>query len=66
MVGDKKLLKSNDVKVCSVPHIDGLKISQIINFWKQHANISLYLPDYGYTKYPNRVWLWNEVNSLLE
>ena len=65
MVGDKKWLKSNHVKVCSVPHLDGLKISQIISFWKQHVNISLYLPDYEYSKYPNRVWMWNVVNSLL-
>ena len=66
MVGDKKWLKSNNVKVCSVPHLDGLKISQIIEFSRQHVNIEAYLPDYEYSKYPNRDWLWNVVNSLLD
>ena len=65
MIGDKKLLKSGEAKVCFVSHLDGLKISHIIEFSKQHVDIEAYPPDYEYSKYLNRDWLWSVVSAFL-
>ena len=41
------------------PHIQGLRVFQIINMAKQHCNIDLYLPDLKDDKLPSREFVVN-------
>ena len=65
IVGDKKYLKSKDVKVWQVPQIKGLKISHILEFARAKVDIDSYLFDYEYRNEPNRAWICNVINSLI-
>ena len=65
IVGEKKHLKSKDVTVWHVPQILGLKISQLLEFARSRVDIDSYLPDYDYKKEPNRQWVCNVINSLI-
>ena len=52
-------LKSKDVIVCTVPHVNGLRSEDFINFLINKWNANEYLPD-NWVKYvPNRSWLAN-------
>ena len=62
-VVDKKSIKWKDVKVCSVPHLKGLTIKELIEFARTNFEIDLYISDYQYDKNPNRNWIWNIINT---
>ena len=66
MIGRKLFVRCKDVKVINVSHYKGLRIKDILSFSSSKINIEDYLPDYDYNKEPNRVWLCNIVNSLIE
>ena len=66
LVGDKKVIKWKDVKVCSVPHLKGLAITELIEFARVHFEVDKYIPDYEYDKKPNRNWIWNIINSVCQ
>ena len=66
MLGDKQYINCNKVRVISVPHYKGLNVKDIIKFTRLHTNIDDYLPNYDYRKEPNRLWLCNLVNSLIQ
>ena len=64
--GDKLCIKWSDVKVIKVPHLEGLQVKKIIDFASEYFNVQQYIPDYEYTKEPNRDWICNLVNTLLQ
>ena len=37
----------------------------LIRFAKSKNEINKFLPDYCYSKEPNREWLWNVINALI-
>ena len=63
--GHKLYIKWKEVKLVHVPQYKGLRVKEILIYAKTKVNISRYLPDYEYNKDPNRIWLWNVVNSLI-
>ena len=65
-IGDdeKLFIRCSQVKIVKVPHIKGLEVSNIRQFGNENGNILDYLPEYVYSKEPNRVWIWNLVNTL--
>ena len=65
LLGAKLYVKWEDVKVIKVPQHKGLQVKDLLKFAGQKINISKYLPDYEYSKEPNREWLWNLINSLI-
>ena len=52
MHGDK-------VKFAMVPHIEGLRIPEILDFARKHCEIDRYMPDFEPDKYPSRKWICN-------
>ena len=42
-----------------VPHIRGLRVSDLIEFAEQHVEIKLYLPEYKTERFSSRQWVWN-------
>ena len=64
LVGHKKVIKFKDLKVCSVPHLKGLTIKDLLEFSKTQIYIDIYIPDYEYDKTPDRSWIWNVINTL--
>ena len=64
LVGDKKVIKWKNAKVCSVPHLKGLTIKNLLEFAKTQIEIDMYIPDYEYDKTPDRSWIWNVINTL--
>lgn len=40
-----------------VPHLEGLRVKEILAFARERADIDCFLPDYEYDKEPNREWL---------
>ena len=54
-----KCIDCNQVKIIEVPHIEGLRIPEILTFARRHWNIDSYLPEYECEKYPSRKWIWN-------
>ena len=54
-----KYISWNEVKIIEVPHIEGLRIPEILNFARRHWNIGKYLPEYEWEKYSSRKWIWN-------
>ena len=65
MMGDKKCVTCEDVRVIKVPQIEGLTIKEILEFARSKINIKEYLPEYDYEREHNREWLWNVIHSLL-
>ena len=65
MMGKKNYVKSEDIKVIKVPHYNGLTVAKILNFARNKGDIQSYLPDYKYSKEPNREWLCNLINTLI-
>ena len=65
----------NDVVMTHAPHIQGLRVFQIINMAKQHCDIDLYLPELIDDKLPSREFVvnvgkyrsteWSLVNTLM-
>ena len=64
MFGDKDYIKWDNVRVTKIPQYKGLRVKDILLFAKPKIDIERYLPDYEYSKEPNREWLCNLVNSL--
>ena len=60
----KLFIRCSEVKVVKVSHIKGLEVPSILQFAYENENIRDYLPEYDYTKEPNREWIWNIVNTL--
>ena len=66
LIGDKYYVKWSEVKVIKVPHLQGLRVKDILNWARERVEIDRYIPDYDYQKEPNREWFLNLVNTLLE
>ena len=54
LVGDKRCLKSSQVKVYHVPDLKGLTVENLIAFGQQKATLNDHLSDYENHKLPNR------------
>ena len=54
-----KFVEADRVKIIEVPHIEGLRIPEMLAFVGEHCEIGKYLPDYDWEKYPSRKWIWN-------
>ena len=54
-----KFIAWDHVKIIEVPHIEGLRIPEILEFAQRHWYIHSYLPEYEWEKYPSRRWIWN-------
>ena len=65
MSGRKLYIKWKKVAVIRVPHYKGLQVRDLLRFASSKVNIEDYLPDYQYKKEPNRKWLWNVINTLV-
>ena len=66
LVSDKKAMKWKDIKVCTVPHLKGLTISELLQFARNHFAIDDFIPSYEYSKNPNRDWIWNIINTACQ
>ena len=66
LVGDKKAMKWKDIKVCTVPHLKGLTIPELLQFARNHFAIDDFIPSYEYSKNPNRDWIWNIINTACQ
>ena len=65
-MGRKNHLKCSKIKVTNVPQYKGLAVRNILKFARSKTNIDEYLPEYDYSKEPNRSWLCNIVNTIIE
>ena len=62
----KKLhLKWSEVIATKVPQYNGLKVRDLLRFARTKVKIDEFLPEYSYTKEPNREWLCNVINTLI-
>ena len=52
-------MKCKEVNVVRVPHLKNLKMKEIQAFARGQLDIAVYLPDFEYSKNPNREWHWN-------
>ena len=66
LVGDKKAMKWKDIKVCTVPHLKGPAIADLLQFARNHVQIDDYIPCYEYSKNPNRDWISNIINTACQ
>uniref|UniRef100_A0A7S3JAA4 Uncharacterized protein n=1 Tax=Euplotes harpa TaxID=151035 RepID=A0A7S3JAA4_9SPIT len=66
MLGRKKFTHCSEVKVIKVPHLEGLRVSDILQFARRSFNMNQFLPEFSYDKEPNRDWLCNLVNTAVE
>ena len=66
LMGDKKAMKWKDIKVCTVPHLKGLTIADLLQFARNHVQIDDYIPSYEYSKNPNRDWICNIINTACQ
>ena len=64
--GEKLYLKCKEVKDCKVPHFKTLSVGWMLEFAKENTDIEQFLPDFNYQNFPNREWLWNLLNTVLE
>ena len=61
MIGNKKCLKCEDVKVTKIPQYEGLRVKKYIKISKSKVDINMYISNYDYTKEPNRECLCDVV-----
>ena len=66
MNGRKLYIKCSNVAIIKVPHYKGLNVRDLLRFASSKISIKDYLPDYQYKKDPNREWLCNIINSLIQ
>ena len=66
MRGEKLYVKTNKVVVVNVPQYEGLRVRDLLRFVGSKFDIDKYLPDYEYHKEPNREWLCNLLNTLVQ
>ena len=55
---------NDEIKICQVPHLKGLRTSHILNFIVKKCKAERYLPSNWYIYPPNRTWLWNIGTAL--
>ena len=65
MMGKKKYLKWEDVTVIKTPQYKRLTVRNILRLVDSKVHVTNYLPDYTYTKEPNREWVWNVINTII-
>ena len=65
MIGKKKYLLSNNVKIAKVPHTEKLRIRDMLAFASKHIEMQSYIPEYEYNKQSHYDWLYNAINSLI-
>ena len=65
MLGNKLYIKCDDVAVIKVPQYKGLFVKDLLKFASTKVNIKRCIPDYEYSKEPNREWLCNLLNTLI-
>ena len=63
--GKKLHLKWSEVIATKVPQYGGLKVRDLLRFARTKVKIDEFLPEYSYTKEPNREWLCNVINTLI-
>ena len=63
--GRKLYVKCSQVVVISIPQLEEIEVSSILKFTTEYFDILKFLPEYDYKKEPNRDWLWNLVNTLI-
>ena len=56
-MGRQEAFEVLNVKVCTIPHYNKLRIADLLKFARTQIDIDSYLPDYDYSKLPNRQWL---------
>ena len=66
LMGDKDYIKWSEMKIIKVPHLEGLRVKDILNWAREIVEIDRYIPDYDYQKEPNREWFINLVYILQE
>ena len=65
MMGKKKYVSWENVKVIKVPQYKGLTVRDILNFANRNIHIERFLPEYDCLKDPNREWLCNIINTII-
>ena len=50
MIGNKKVLHNDDVKVINAAQIKRLRVPQLLLFVKSKLDIDAYLPEYDYAR----------------
>ena len=65
MLGTKLYVKCDEVAVIKVPQYKELFVKDLLKFASTKINIKRYIPDYEYSKEPNREWLCNLLNTLI-
>ena len=63
-LGEKDHVKWSEVNVIRVPHLEGLRTKDILQWVGEKMDIDSYIPNYEYQKEPNREWFTNLVNTL--
>ena len=66
LLGKKKYLLCKEIIVAKVPHIESLRVKDIVWFAADNIDIKSYMPEYEYNKDPQREWIGNIVNTLLQ
>ena len=62
----KLYIKCSNVDVIKVLHYKQLNVRDLLRFASSKVNIKDYLSDYKYKKEPNRDWICNVINSLIQ
>ena len=65
LTGKKKYILCKNLKVLKVPHVKKLRVNDILSFPSNYVDINSYIPEYNYKKDPQREWLCNIVNTLI-
>ena len=65
MMGSKKCISCEDIRVIKVPQIEGLTTKEMLGFASSKVKIQEYLPEYDYEREHNREWLYNVIHRLL-
>ena len=65
MMGKKKYVSWENVKVIKVSQYKGQTVRDILNFANRNIQIERFLPEYDCLKDPNREWLCNIINTII-
>ena len=63
--GKKKYIKCDDVRVCFVPHYDGLSVEKILEWATFFEDVDNYMPDERDRPKLPRQWVCNVVLSVV-
>ena len=61
----RKYIEWSKIKIFELPHIEGLRIPDLLEFASKHWAINKYMPEYECEKYPSRKWIWNVSEFLM-